>query len=139
MHSCFSGSCRGATQFLCRKAGEDFLYAMQFRDRWLRHDGARGRERNRTLWPHRKYLFGNSIRQYPVHVLFPPVDVRRAFSGHSQRSNRYSQDSTDGELQLPKCPYRYKYPIYQAVPSVGVHVRTRRLENARHNIHFLYG
>lgn len=33
MHSCFSGSCRGATQFLCRKAGEDFLYAMQFRDR----------------------------------------------------------------------------------------------------------
>ena len=61
------------------------------------------------------------------------------FSGHSQRSNRYSQDSTDGELQLPKCPYRYKYPIYQAVPSVGVHVRTRRLENARHNIHFLYG
>ena len=33
MHSCFSGSYRGATQFLCRKAGEDFLYAMQFRDR----------------------------------------------------------------------------------------------------------
>ena len=59
--------------------------------------------------------------------------------GGGYRLTKPTTDYTLGELQLPKCPYRYKYPIYQAVPSVGVHVRTRRLENARHNIHFLYG
>lgn len=39
-------------------------------------------ERNRTSRRCRKHLFRSSFRQYSAYVLFPPVDVRRTFSGY---------------------------------------------------------